>query len=420
MTERIACNTPGCKGMILPDTAARTGGLCMPCVGAIAKRERDEFVRLNRREVNEFEGITDVVEVLKIIHRPFRFDPLLRPIAYPVPVDQLYPGLTASETKRLAAYAEELIGTDRNNEAEDICRCLAAFTDAPVDDCLRKFVRHFLYRPSLAFRRAPDDVRDELLARVEFDSERRNNILVALAWIGDEAVVRRFDQWRRIPPSWRKTLYVPPQNYAHEAGWELTEDGQRRNLYFEKCARLAKRMAEPMGTFRAIREREDICPWCASHLTTLFELPSDLIDTTPGWPEKISVATCEICTVFGVIYGLVDHDGAAHWSGRNERPKYLPDDADSWHRLPKDSLDVAALQTATFAADQFLPTTFSCLGGLPAWVQDAEYPHCPECSKSMTFLAQIDRQDLEEYGEGIYYAFICSVCRTTATSYQQS
>ena len=38
----------------------------------------------------------------------------------------------------------------------------------------------------------------------------------------------------------------------------------------------------------------------------------------------------------------------------------------------------------------------------------------------MMFLAQLDYSDIEQYGEGIIYAFICPDCRTTATSYQQS
>ncbi|MCZ8901891.1 hypothetical protein OM240_18000, partial [Escherichia albertii] len=34
MTDRIPCKNPTCTSTILPQTAVRTGGYCMPCVQA--------------------------------------------------------------------------------------------------------------------------------------------------------------------------------------------------------------------------------------------------------------------------------------------------------------------------------------------------------------------------------------------------
>lgn len=31
MRERISCKTEGCSATILPSTAAKAGGICMPC-----------------------------------------------------------------------------------------------------------------------------------------------------------------------------------------------------------------------------------------------------------------------------------------------------------------------------------------------------------------------------------------------------
>ena len=36
------------------------------------------------------------------------------------------------------------------------------------------------------------------------------------------------------------------------------------------------------------------------------------------------------------------------------------------------------------------------------------------------FLAQIDHAEIEKASEGMYYAFVCQRCRTTATTYQQT
>jgi hypothetical protein len=52
-------------------------------------------------------------------------------------------------------------------------------------------------------------------------------------------------------------------------------------------------------------------------------------------------------------------------------------------------------------------------------VQSEAYPACLECRGTMTFIAQID-QAVFPMQEGVYYAFICVGCRTTATAYQQT
>lgn len=64
----------------------------------------------------------------------------------------------------------------------------------------------------------------------------------------------------------------------------------------------------------------------------------------------------------------------------------------------------------------------STLGGLPDWIQDAHYPTCPRCEKTMYFLAMLTGDDLwGESAEGCDYVFFCaSGCGTTAVVYQQS
>jgi transposase len=59
-------------------------------------------------------------------------------------------------------------------------------------------------------------------------------MLFALAWIADDLVRDQFRAWREYPPPWRSHLYVAPHEYAHEAGWELTMEGGRRELYRQR------------------------------------------------------------------------------------------------------------------------------------------------------------------------------------------
>ena len=83
MTERIPCKTEGCRATILPTTAAKTGGYCMPCHQWREQQKYQAYIEQNRKTVNLYEGLTDPVEILKMMHAPRRHDPLIRYVPYP-------------------------------------------------------------------------------------------------------------------------------------------------------------------------------------------------------------------------------------------------------------------------------------------------------------------------------------------------
>lgn len=82
MTERIPCIREGCPSTILPATAARTSGYCMPCKQEMEREAHQRYIEANRRDVNLYEGMTDPVEILKIMHTRQVHDPLIRYVAY--------------------------------------------------------------------------------------------------------------------------------------------------------------------------------------------------------------------------------------------------------------------------------------------------------------------------------------------------
>ncbi len=43
-----------------------------------------------------------------------------------------------------------------------------------------------------------------------------------------------------------------------------------------------------------------------------------------------------------------------------------------------------------------------------------------KCSGKMIFIGQISNEDFDSMMKGIFYAFVCDKCLTTATHYQQS
>lgn len=184
-----------------------------------------------------------------------------------------------------------------------------------------------------------------------------------------------------------------------------------------------KRRADLLILWAHMKSYEGSCRWCERELVRLFDI--DLtVRPLPAFPIKaarINVATCDVCTCYGFVFAKLAPGGKARWSEHNRRPDYLPDSAQSWDRMPADRLILnPEPRPALHASDWLLPTKFSQIGGHPTWIQDAEYPACPGCQRTMIFLAQVSRDEIEEPAEGIYYSFICLNCWITATSYQQT
>lgn len=400
----------------------------MPCVQARQRAEREEHIRRNRVEVNPYVGITDPVELLKIMHQPRPDDPLVRVAECPKSREQLYLELDSEQARRLRDHAVALLAAGDEQQAEDIAVCLVAFTDRDLEPLLRELVARAVFHPGFLFRGATPTIRDELVARLEAAGRGLNrlvisHLLVALAWIGDDRVVALFARWRAAPPPWHEALHVPPERYAEEAGWTLRNSNTRRDLFFSTCYQLVVRAGVGQSPATAVTPREERCPWCARELVNLF----DLTPRAPqlaflGLPDdRLRVPTCEFCCGYAAVI-FTRFRGQAVWHERNTRPAYLPDDRDTSARLPRDKLALAASPRRPLQAVDWGASLTACsqIGGFPTWIQGSFYPACPDCAEKMTFIGQLACEDIEEHGEGHYYVHICATCGVAATSYQQT
>ncbi|WP_251037567.1 DUF1963 domain-containing protein [Paenibacillus albidus] len=121
----------------------------------------------------------------------------------------------------------------------------------------------------------------------------------------------------------------------------------------------------------------------------------------------------------------LDAQGEPRFSVHNRKPDYLEDiapeeEGEEFLSAGRELFCSVQPRNGYHAVQWALDPAVSQIGGHPTWVQDAEYPPCPCCSRPMRFVAQLDWAQLEDYGEGIYYMFICAKDRITATTYQQS
>ncbi|WP_419891176.1 DUF1963 domain-containing protein [Paenibacillus xylanexedens] len=434
MTERIPCIREGCANTILPATAAKTGGYCMPCKQEMEREERQKYIEANRRDVNLYAGITDPVEILKIMHKPQVRDPLIRYTPYEQSEEQVCLSLSVEQQDQMKDYAMQQIRTGDEDTGKDILVYLVCYHDISLTTEIPELLEQEIYYPAILYKSASGEVRDHLLQQVNTDDENRNHILLMLAHIGDDVVVRQFRQWRQSPPSWASELYVAPERYTTEAGWELTKDGQRRELFITPSYSLykVKENEEPNveltgNSLSMLNPSNNGCPWCGNALTSLINLDvkHPALKDVSWHAQQLQIQTCVICSSYGVVYMELDAAGEPLWSSYNVMPRGMDEiDLDDYGKLAPDvgqQFRIANASRHVFHASEWaMEPSLSQVGGHPGWVQDAEYPTCPRCSTRMKAVAQLDWGEVEEYGEGMYYMFICEPCKMTAVSYQQS
>lgn len=191
----------------------------MPCYQEQERRKRQAYIEQHRRDVDLYKGITDPVEVLKIMHAKRAYDPLIRYLPYPLNREQVYSSLSGEDAERMKVYALELLIAGDEETSVDILLSLLCYNNVRLTDCIPELIGHELYYPGILYKDASAEVRDQLLEQVEQDSENRNHLLLALAWIGDGRIVQQFQQWRQHPPQWAKELFVSPDQYSLEAGF---------------------------------------------------------------------------------------------------------------------------------------------------------------------------------------------------------
>jgi hypothetical protein len=249
--------------------------------------------------------------------------------------------------------------------------------------------------------------------------------LFPLASIGDEVVQQTFQRWRSSTSAWHPDL-------TREAGWELTPEGGRRDLYHQDCYPLipvdGTALDSIPGPVGVITPHEERCGWCGRQLVTLFDI--DLQDPrlqflaprrsqlpSPEW-RRLRIAMCARCTCFGTVLTDVDGEGGSHWSRLNVRPHYIGQE-DQAFPFPERRLVLGPHRRSPYEAMVLEWGGRSQLGGSPAWIQSARYPECPKCHRPMAFVGQLDTADLD-LGEGVVYACWCADCQMAATDYQQT
>lgn len=422
MTARLPCRTDGCAGAILPATSERTGGYCMPCVQRREREAWEQFVRERRVDVDRYAGVSDPIEVLRIMHTRLAPDPLRRDVAYPRPRSEIYASLSAAQCAQMVDDAITTLRIDPETSKE-IARSLACFTDADLGALQRALLAAGDAYPSEVFRGASQPI---VGALVQLAADRAGDpigghALAALAWSRHPDALDAFDAWRRTPPRWATKHFIPVHRYAEVAGWSFDARGAVRQLHRSACWALVTASIAP-GVVDVVQDTESACRRCRTPITALCTLDLRAPELTPlGFGgTRLMLPVCEWCHAYGhAIFFELAPDGAFTCSETSaDDVEDAPDLAGAL--LPRMRLGLGPTRGPMHGASWLGADHHSYLGGLPGWVQDPAYPVCPGCSERMLFVAQVGASDFAEPGEGVSYAFLCEGCRISSATYQQS
>lgn len=315
--------------------------------------------------------------------------------------EQIKEALSALREKKEVDLYEKLIRKQNIKEP--------AFAEAALEQGI--------FKPAILYKDASPQVRDKLIALLEEEENNTLNIdgiLLAMAAIGDEVVVEAFKRWEENPPAWRKKLYVGPTSYALEGGWCI-EDGVKKMLTYDISYELqeVKECETEQNVYGG--ESEDKCPHCGSNYVDILVLDGkDPRLAFLGIEGKIKIKTCINCLPWEeYILCKYEEDGESKVIGQESGSGEQIEEDEDWE-IEK----YFVLSKEPVAKHYCSRWNGSAVGGVPMYVDDAEYVTCPECGKRMRHLAQLDSK-FTDY-DGNIYVQLCKSCRIAATLYQQS
>ncbi len=332
--------------------------------------------------------------------------------------------LNEVQAEQLAAEAMRCV--DAENEplvdvGTQILQRLACFRDAGLTEATcDALIARSIFWPSSLYRDAGESVASRLVELIDKgpDELALNHLLLALAWTRSEAALQAFRSWSQHVPRWAESLHVPPEEYLPSAGWCLDEAGNRRDVISLDCYRLVGPNDSATANVICRKTLRDKCPSCGGPQGVLFDFTEAMRTRFTGVlgeaPRR--VRCCLHCSCYGAVFTRYHPDGTTDWLSPVEPSEFAYRDGDRPERCYR-TLEPSAIPPFANAQPYDLGDA-STLGGIPMWLQDAEFPRCIDCGRLMTFLAQHDNGPLGE--EGIYYAFFCAVCRVAGVTYQQT
>lgn len=279
-----------------------------------------------------------------------------------------------------------------------------------------------IYFPAQIYYKSSSEVRDKLIRRL-YDAEgsiKGAELMSCLAMQGDDVSLDALYRLEQNPPSWRSQLYVNPSIYAQDGGWTFNKDKKRTKLVYDTCYVMEKGESKTNSPVKIGEVTQKRCEHCGCNMVDMLTI--DGRDNSMSFLNVdgiIKATCCPNCISMseGVFlkYSL---------DGKSEILDFDPFNIEN--NMSEE--EVKAICDNTFVlSEKPVPLFYGAnaedlntIGGFANWVQDWEYRECPQCKKSMRYLAQIQWSTIDDFMEGTLYFEICTDCKTIAIFHQQT
>ncbi|MDR2507809.1 MAG: hypothetical protein LBD67_07430 [Candidatus Accumulibacter sp.] len=326
--------------------------------------------------------------------------------------------------RKIEAILQEMDDSFYKKKEYDDFFGLLAFRGISTEKIAEAAASAGVYWPCELYRNAAPSAREKLITALKKkDCQNANHILQCLAIAGGADVLAVFRELEANPLPWSKFLHVPPSVYAHAGGWTFDKDGNRIELNFPECypaIPAAIDAAENSAVSVAV-PREDTCPHCASRLIDILTIDgNDKRLAFLGLSGKTGIPVCPQCAPMC----------------ERTMVRYRPDGNSSVTQVQPfgkcekmHDEEYAQMTSKRFAlAERPAPLFFArgndesiiTIGGFADWIQDFQYDPCPDCGKTMRYLASVPWAALSDYSEGTLFLDICSGCQIISVIHQQT
>lgn len=315
--------------------------------------------------------------------------------------------------------------SDYGSEENKNFRYLLTCHGIVSQEVARKAVKSKMYYPAEIYYNAPADVRDELIKKLlaTEDSLEANRILSCLGMQGDDISLKTLLELDKNPLPWRKELHVDASSYAQCGNWSFNKYGNRIELGFDICYPLVKGKKDEDNAVVVGYVREDVCPNCGCHMVDILSL--DCRDSRLQFLELNGIVTatcCPNCTCFTeATFSRFTLDGGSIPICSKE---LIDDEMENYineedlKKLSENNFVLGKAPVPVFYG--VLSDDVNTIGGFANWVQDWEYTKCPDCGKTMKYLAQVHWDTVMDGYEGTIYIEICSECKIVSMHHQQT
>jgi hypothetical protein len=226
------------------------------------------------------------------------------------------------------------------------------------------------------------------------------------------------------PRKWAKKLHVPPSVYAWAGGWTFGGSGERIELNYDACFHVAPASGDTPAdvAVSVAAPREDTCSHCGSRLIDILTLDGrDARLAFLGIGGVLRIPVCPMCATMcerTIVRYTLDGDGAPELVEPFRDGDAGLDD-EEYKEMTSGKFMLAERPESLFFA-RGCDDSAVTVGGFAGWIQDFRYDACPDCGKTMRYLASVPWTALSDYCEGTLFLEICPDCRIVSAFHQQT